>query len=90
MCAFSSITDAIHLPFNNDSFEGITSTLAIHHFNDLKATFEEAYRVLNKGRFVIFTSSPKQMNNYWLKEYFPNAIDKSAEQMPNISKVNKT
>ncbi|WP_443139081.1 hypothetical protein [Piscibacillus sp. B03] len=30
------------------------------------------------------------MNNYWLKEYFPKAIDNSANQMPRVDKVNDT
>lgn len=82
--------DVMKLPYKNNIFDGVTCTLSIHHFGSLLTPFQEAYRVLNKGRFVVFTSSPEQMNNYWLKEYFPNAIKKSAEQMPDINDVCNT
>lgn len=78
------------LPYENNSFDGVTCTLAIHHFDDLLAPFHEVYRVIDQGRFVIFTSSPEQINNYWLKEYFPKAIEHAANQMPGIEKVRDT
>ncbi len=78
------------LPYENHSFNGAICTLAIHHFDNLAASFQEVYRVLDKGRFVIFTSAPEQMNRYWLKEYFPVAIEKSASQMPALKEVTKT
>ncbi|WP_261130514.1 class I SAM-dependent methyltransferase [Bacillus sp. Marseille-Q3570] len=84
------IADAGKLSFKNNTFDGIICTLSIHHFNNLIAPFHEAFRVLDNGRLVIFTSSPEQMKNYWLKEYFPDAIQKSAEQMPNVSEVSNT
>ncbi|UOE95241.1 class I SAM-dependent methyltransferase [Alkalihalobacillus sp. LMS39] len=80
--------DVKELPFESDHFDGVTCTLAIHHFNDLLPSFQEMFRVLNKGRLVIFTSSPEQMNQYWLNEYFPKAIADSAKQMPSLSLVN--
>ncbi|WP_018922678.1 class I SAM-dependent methyltransferase [Salsuginibacillus kocurii] len=84
-----TLADVNELPYEDHLFSGVTCTLAIHHFNNLKTPFQEAYRVLNKGRFVIFTSSPEQMNTYWLKEYFPKAIKQSAEQMPTVEEVSK-
>lgn len=83
------LADVKQLPFDNNTFSAATCILSIHHFNDLSSAFNEAYRVIDKGRFVIFTSTPEQMNNYWLKEYFPEAIDKSAKQMPDVTKVGK-
>jgi ubiquinone/menaquinone biosynthesis C-methylase UbiE len=81
------VADVNKLPYKNNVFEGVTCTLAIHHFNELLSPFQEVFRVLDKGRFVIFTSSPEQMNNYWLKEYFPEAIEKSVSQMPSVAEV---
>lgn len=78
------------LPYESNTYEGATCTLAVHHFDELFKPFQEVYRVLDNGRFVIFTSSPEQMNNYWLKEYFPKAIEDSAKQMPLLSKVSET
>jgi ubiquinone/menaquinone biosynthesis C-methylase UbiE len=84
------VADVNKLPYENNVYEGVTCTLAIHHFNDLLTPFQEVFRVLDKGRFVIFTSSPEQMNNYWLKKYFPEALEKSANQMPNVVEVSNT
>ncbi|RPF50402.1 class I SAM-dependent methyltransferase [Aquisalibacillus elongatus] len=82
--------DVSKLPFNNKVFNGVACTLAIHHFDNLLVPFQEVYRVLDCGRFVIFTSSHEQMKYYWLNEYFPDAIAESAQQMPNIKDVTET
>ena len=76
------VGDAQFLPFKQRSLTGALCTLAIHHFRDIAATFREVFRVLAGGRFVIFTSTPEQMSGYWLNEYFPKALERSAEQMP--------
>ncbi len=62
-------------------------TLAIHHFAALSPVFQEAYRVLDRGRFVILTATPVQMQSYRLNEYFPDAMVKSIEQMPALDLV---
>jgi SAM-dependent methyltransferase len=62
-------------------------TCAIHHFDALEPVFKEVYRVLAPGRLVIFTATREQMRSYWLNEYFPNAMKKSIEQMPDIDEV---
>lgn len=80
-------TDANRLPFNEASFHGATCVLAIHHFDHLLQPFREVYRVLDNGRFVIFTSSPEQMRSYWLNAYFPIAMEASMKQMPSIDNV---
>lgn len=79
--------DATALPFHDGLFSGALCTCAIHHFNALEAVFKEAYRVLAQGRLVIFTATREQMHGYWLNEYFPNAMKKSIEQMPDIDEV---
>ncbi len=79
--------DAGYLPYDDSSYQGAMCVLAIHHFRDLLAPFKEVYRVLDRGRFVIFTASPEQMQNYWLNAYFPKAMEVSINQMPSIAKV---
>ncbi|MCB1024393.1 MAG: methyltransferase domain-containing protein [Acidobacteria bacterium] len=76
------IGDITSLPFGEDTFGGAICTLAIHHFPELNSPFREVRRVLKDGSFVIFTSTQEQTGNYWLAEYFPEAIRRSAEQMP--------
>lgn len=75
--------DAANLPFPNRTFDGAICTLAIHHFDDLEASFAEAARVLDLGRLVILTALPEQIKRYWLSAYFPRMMARSAEQMPD-------
>lgn len=81
------IADITSLPFGENTFGGAVCTLAIHHFPDLKIPFREVRRVLKDGRFVIFTSTREQTGNYWLAEYFPEAIRLSAAQMPELETI---
>lgn len=76
--------DALKLPFRDASFDGATCMLATHHINNNKKLFQEAFRVLNKGYFVIFTATPEQMEKYWLFHYFPIMIKRSMDKMVNF------
>lgn len=79
--------DAVALPFRDGSFDGAVCTMALHHLPDLAPVFCEAFRVLRQGRLVVFTSTCEQMTNYWLNEYFPIAMERSARQMPPTDSV---
>ncbi len=76
---------ATRLPFEDGCFDGAICTLAIHHFDDLAPAFAELARVLDRGRFVILTDTPEQMDGYWLNRYFPEAMARSAAQMPSLT-----
>lgn len=82
-----TIANAEKIPFNDNYFDGGICILAIHHFQSLKKAFKEISRIINKGRFVIFTALPEQMKNYWLNEYFPKIMKKSIKQMPKYNKI---
>lgn len=69
------------------SVNGIIATLTIHHWQDLGKAFQELYRVLKAGRIVIFTSTPAQMEGYWLNHYFPEMMEASIRQMPSFEQV---
>jgi len=75
------------LPFRDRYFDGAIATVTIHHMKNPWRTFEEVFRVMRHGRFVIFTGDHAQMNGYWLKEYFPNAIAAAIKQMPSAQSV---
>ena len=81
------IGSAEALPFPDGTFSGAICTLAIHHFPDLLPAFRETFRVLARGRIVLFTATPEQMRGYWLNEYFPTAMAKSIAQMPSLNTV---
>ncbi|SEB56116.1 class I SAM-dependent methyltransferase [Paenibacillus sp. GP183] len=84
------LSDVENMTFLDGQFNGAVCILAIHHFRDLVNSFKEINRILCEGsRFVIFTSSPEQMQRYWLKEYFPEMMNASISQMPNTLAVEK-
>jgi ubiquinone/menaquinone biosynthesis C-methylase UbiE len=75
------------VPFRDGAFSGVMCTLAIHHFKALQPAFQEAFRVLAQGRFVLFTSTAEQMRGYWLNAYFPAAMARSIVQMPGLQAI---
>lgn len=83
------LADVGALPFVDGSFVGAICTLATHHFPTLKAAFQEVFRVLGSGRFVILTATPEQMEGYWLNEYFPVAMRDSIVQMPSLPETER-
>ena len=76
----------IALPDN--SVDGIIASLTVHHWSDLQQGFSELHRVLKpQGTIVIFTSTPKQMEGYWLNHFFPRMLRDSMIQMPTLESV---
>lgn len=82
-----TLGDVGHLPYGTGSFDGAVCTLALHHFNDLAASFAEVRRIIRSGRFVIFTGLAEQMKSYWLRHYFPQMMARSSESMPSSESV---
>ena len=73
-----------------NSIDGIIGSLTIHHWTDLDKAFTELKRVLKPyGSIVIFTSTPKQMQGYWLNHYFPKMLEDSIMQMPSLETLTK-
>lgn len=83
------VGDARQLPFKNNGFDGATCILATHHIKDIEKCFQEAFRVLKKGSFVIFTSFPEQMQTWWLNRYFPGMMSMAANIMHSFDQVFK-
>lgn len=76
------------LPFAESIFDGAIATLTVHHWSNIEKGFKELFRVLKPGsHIVIFTSSPEQMEGYWLNYYFPAVMKRSIEKMPSIVSV---
>lgn len=79
---------AEQIPADDKVFDGIIATLTVHHWTDLKKGFIEINRVLSdNGKFVLFTSTPEQMNGYWLNHYFPKMLHSSIVQMPSLGDI---
>lgn len=78
--------EKIELP--NASIDGALCTLTLHHWQNLAKGFSELQRVLKPGgKLLIFTSTPKQMQGYWLNHYFPKMLADSIEQMPEFLEI---
>ena len=78
--------NAENIPLENNSVEGVMASLTLHHWADLNKGFNELNRVIKKGgQIVFFTATPKQMEGYWLNEYFPKMLQVSIEQMPTFN-----
>ena len=82
-----ALSDAAALPLADGSVDGVICTLAMHHFDDRLAALREMCRVLRRGRLVVFTASREQMHGYWLNAYFPVAMARSIEQMPDTRQM---
>lgn len=69
-------------------FRGILAMLTIHHWTDLAKGFQALDQICQLGaRMVIFTSTPSQMDGYWLNHYFPEMLKQSKIQMPTLERV---
>ncbi len=85
-----SLSDVTQTQYPNQIFDGATCILAVHHFKDLTSAFTEIWRILKPGaRLVMFTSTPEQMQQYWLANYFPEMMEKSCQQMPSLGILNQ-
>lgn len=82
------IGTAEHIPTEDMVFDGIIATLTIHHWTNLRQAFVELNRVLKDyGKIILFTSTPEQMEAYWLNHYFPKMLHSSIIQMPSLSTI---
>lgn len=79
--------NAESIPLANQSVEGAIATVTIHHWPRLRPGFDEVFRVMKPGRFVLFTGDHAQINGYWLREYFPRGIEAANKQMPSAEYV---
>jgi SAM-dependent methyltransferase len=79
---------AEQIPLPDATFHGAIATLTIHHWQSLQNGFTEISRILNdKGRLVIFTATPEQMQGYWLNHYFPQMLKEAIAKMPSAKEM---
>jgi len=76
------------IPFKDETFNGALGILTLHHWQNREKGFKELHRVLKSGsKLVFFTSSPQQMEGYWLNHYFARLIKASGKNMPSVEAI---
>lgn len=82
-------TAAEAMPFDTGIFAAVTAVNVVHHWR-AEPAFQEVRRVLrDDGRFLIFGSMAEQIRGYWLAEYFPDAIERSAERALSYGRLDQ-
>lgn len=71
---FSS-ADALHLPFNDSSFDAVVSGFLMRNVIDLQTALQEQYRVLKKGGRIVILDTTRPKKNImspliWLHMHF--------------------
>jgi ubiquinone/menaquinone biosynthesis C-methylase UbiE len=81
------VGDVTRLPFASSSFDGATCTLALRYFGALEQALMEVGRVVSSGPLVVFTATPVQIRRYWLREYFPQTVERVATQAYPLDRI---
>ncbi|WP_297761181.1 class I SAM-dependent methyltransferase [uncultured Muriicola sp.] len=75
---------------DENSVDGVVAFLTLHHWTNIENSFLELARILKpNGQIVIFTSTPEQMEGYWLAQYFPKMLIASKVKMPLLQNIEK-
>jgi ubiquinone/menaquinone biosynthesis C-methylase UbiE len=78
------VGDAAALPFADEAFDAAMCVIAIHLFDDRRAAFREARRVV-QGPFVVVAYTRENLESLFVQEYFggwwPDAEGFSAEDV---------
>lgn len=77
------------LPFDGEAFDFAFCVQVIHHVRDRQASFDEAFRVLDRsGTLCVATESHAMIRaRYPLAEYFPDSITADVARYPAISEL---
>ncbi len=79
--------DAKKLPFSNPTFDGTIAILSAHHIIYIEQAFQEVYRVMKPGRFILFTPLTEQKKKYLLMKNFPQLLIRSIESMFSLDRL---
>ncbi len=78
-----------NFPFKPGTIDMAFAVDVIHHITSLRNFFNEASRVLLKGKkLVLVTDSRKNIRKRSLTKYFPEALKIEFERYPKISELN--
>ncbi|MBQ9020271.1 class I SAM-dependent methyltransferase [Candidatus Saccharibacteria bacterium] len=82
--------DIYHMPFKDNSFNGLLMVRATHHFDNMPAVMKELYRVLKPGGIAVIEVANKRtlpkMFRYWFKGSKVNPFDKNPSNLKGLNK----
>lgn len=81
--------NAVHLPFQDDTFDLIYNVDAIHHFTDKRAYVAEAFRALRPGGMLaVIGHDPHNPENSWyVYDYFEAVYLTDLQRYPSRSAI---
>lgn len=80
---------AERLPFDDDSFDAAMATVTIHQWSDPDIGLREMRRV-SRGVVVILTFDAPALEDFWLRDYWPEVIAVEQQRFPAISHIVRT
>lgn len=74
------------LPFNDNEFDAAMGTFTVHQWSDLEQGIAEMKRVTN-GPIVIMAADPDRLHDFWVADYFTQALDRELSRFPRIERL---
>lgn len=78
------------IPMPDSSVDGSMLILSIHHFSSLQYASAELHRICSNGPIVVFTLDPREANEPWFKNYFPEIHQQDFKDFPSIDTIANT
>ena len=75
------------LPLRDASVDGAVIVLAIHHFSDIRVAAKEVARVCLAGPLVVLTMDPRESEEFWFYDYFPEIGQSVLNSFPPLKEV---
>ena len=84
----STAIDAVaeDLPFGDNTFDAAMGTYTVHQWSDLAKGIGEMKRVTS-GPIVIMAADPQRLHDFWVADYFTDALDMELTRFPEIARI---
>jgi ubiquinone/menaquinone biosynthesis C-methylase UbiE len=75
------------LPLQEASMDGTVNVLALHHFSNIRVAAREVARVCPAGPLVVLTMDPRESEEFWFYDYFPEIAEHVLRSFPLLNEV---
>jgi SAM-dependent methyltransferase len=75
------------IPLDDNSVDGVVSTLAIHHIPSMIDAAGEMKRICAHGPVVLFTIDPRLGEEFWFSDYFPEIYQRLFGAFPPVEEL---